>query len=343
MKPMPRFPALHAGRRGAALLTALIIVALVATLGAGMMWQQWRAVQVESAERSRVQSRWLLIGALDWTRLILREDAKNGGSDSFGDMWAAPLKESRLSTFLAADKQSTDDGPEAFLSGAVTDMQSRYNLRNLVDANGQVAPEEVKSLARLFDFIGVAPALASTLAGSMQQSVMAVGVNEAGGSGGPPQGAGLPQLSSNPPLLPETVAQLAWLGVDRYTVEKLKPFVILLPQATPINLNTAPKEVIAAVIDNLDLAGAERLVQARTNNPLKDPQDAVTLLNLRQPVDPARAGVTSNYFEIRGRIRLEDRVVDQRYLVERRLLDIITLQQERSAGLESSAAPTPQR
>lgn len=332
----------RARRRGAALLTALIIVALVATLGAGMMWQQWRAVQVESAERSRTQSRWILLGALDFSRLILREDAKSGGVDSFADQWANPLQESRLSTFLAADKQNTDDGPEAFLSGFITDVQSRYNLRNLVDSNGQVSTDDVQILERLFDFIGVAPALANTLAISIQQSVLASSISQSGASSAL-QGTGLPQLSSNPPLMPETIDQLAWLGVDRYTIDKLKPFVTLLPQSTPINLNTARKEVIAAVIPGLDLAGAERLVQVRQNKPLQDPQDAVAILNLRTPINPNQAGVSSNYFETRGRIRLEDRVIDQRFLVERRLLDIITLQQERSAGLESSAAPTPQR
>ena len=40
-------------QRGAALLTAMIIVTLVSTLAAGMVWQQWRAVQVEVAERAR--------------------------------------------------------------------------------------------------------------------------------------------------------------------------------------------------------------------------------------------------------------------------------------------------
>ena len=62
-------------QRGAALLTAMIIVALVATLAGSMVWQQWRAIQVEAAERARTQSAWILSGALDWARLILREDA----------------------------------------------------------------------------------------------------------------------------------------------------------------------------------------------------------------------------------------------------------------------------
>ncbi len=52
--------------RGAALLTAMVIVTLVATLAAAMVWQHWRAVQAETIERSRIQSAWILSGALDW-------------------------------------------------------------------------------------------------------------------------------------------------------------------------------------------------------------------------------------------------------------------------------------
>ena len=97
--------AARAQQAGAALLTAMIIVTLVATLAASMVWQQWRAVQVEAAERARTQSAWILAGALDWARLILREDARSGGADHLGEPWAVPLAEARLSTFLAADRQ----------------------------------------------------------------------------------------------------------------------------------------------------------------------------------------------------------------------------------------------
>ncbi len=111
----------------------MMIVTLVATLAAGMVWQQWRAIQVEAAERARAQAAWILNGALDWSRLILREDARTSKSvDHLGEPWAVPLAEARLSTFLAADREATDDAPEAFLSGWIVDAQSRYNLRNLV-------------------------------------------------------------------------------------------------------------------------------------------------------------------------------------------------------------------
>ena len=85
-------------QRGAALLLAMLILTLVATMASGMVWQQWRAIQVESAERARTQSAWILSGALDWARLILREDARTGGADHLGEPWAVPLAEARLSS-----------------------------------------------------------------------------------------------------------------------------------------------------------------------------------------------------------------------------------------------------
>ncbi len=102
-------------QRGAALLTAMIIVTLIASLAAGMVWQQYRAVQIEAADRARAQSAWILQGALDWARLILKEDAggnRNGNAkkvDHLGEPWAVPLAEARLSTFLAADKSAASD------------------------------------------------------------------------------------------------------------------------------------------------------------------------------------------------------------------------------------------
>jgi len=105
-------------QRGAALLLAMIIVVLVVTATAGMVWQQSRAISIEAAERARAQAAWILAGALDWARLILREDARSGRATSLNEPWATPLAEARLSTFLAADaSNNADTGPEAFLAG----------------------------------------------------------------------------------------------------------------------------------------------------------------------------------------------------------------------------------
>ena len=98
----------HRHQRGAALLLAMLMVTLVAVLASASLWQQWRAIEIERAQRVRLQAGWLLTGALDWTRLILREDGRAnqiaGQPDHLGEPWALPLQEARLSSFLAAER-----------------------------------------------------------------------------------------------------------------------------------------------------------------------------------------------------------------------------------------------
>jgi general secretion pathway protein K len=144
-------PARARRQGGTALLLALMMLALVATLAAAMVNRQQRALAVESAERARSQSAWVLSGALDWARLILRDDARSGKVDDLGEPWAVPLAEARLSTFLAADRESpdADEGPEAFLSGVVRDLQARLNVQNVIDGEGKPDAAQIQALQRL--------------------------------------------------------------------------------------------------------------------------------------------------------------------------------------------------
>ena len=297
-----------------ALLTAMIIVTLLATLVAAMVLQQRRAVVVEAAERSRVQSAWVLNGALDWARLILREDKRSGRPTALTEPWATPLAESRLSTFLAADTAQAEDGPDAFLSGTITDAQSRLNLFNLVDG-GKLSTKDFEALQRLCQGIGVSDDVAQRIATGMLAALT-------------------PGSSPSAPLRPQSVEQLGWLGVDASTIERLTPYVTVLPSRTAVNVNTAPREVLAAAIKGLDLATAERLIQIRQRDPFKG-LDAVSAQTPGLTLDAALATVNSDYFEVRGRLRLEERVLEQKSLVVRRGLDIVVLRREQVASHDS--------
>lgn len=306
-------------QRGAALLTAMIIVTLIVTLAAAMVWQQWRAVQVETAERARTQASWILNGALDWARLILREDARSGRATALTEPWATPLAEARLSTFLAVDKDNADDAPEAFLSGSITDAQARFNLNNLVQG-GQLQPLEEKTLDRLCQAVGVSSDVATRIAQGLRDA-------EAGTTGTASTGS---STSTNTPLRPRTVAQLAWFGIDADSIERLAPYVIFLPEkGTKINVNTATREVLSAAVENLDLATAERLVRTRPFKREDDAQQQVPGLQLTQ-----RIAVKSTYFEVRGRLRLEDRVLEQRSLIQRQGLEVRVIRREQTASRE---------
>ena len=141
-------------QRGMALLTAMLTVTLVATFASAALWQQWRGVEVEAAERSRSQMQWILNGSLDWARLILQEDARsNAEVDHLSEPWALPLQEARLSSFLALDKNNTDDAMDAFLSGQISDQQALLNVRNLVQDGkpNRVATQAFEQLFSMLD------------------------------------------------------------------------------------------------------------------------------------------------------------------------------------------------
>lgn len=303
--------------RGAALLVAMVLMTVVTTLAAGMVWQQWRSIQVETAERGRTQAAWIVVGALDWARLVLREQKLS--PIALGDAWAQPLAETRLSTFLAADRDnSADSGPEAFLSGQITDAQARYNLRNLIDGAGKLLPADRLVLERICQAAGQASTLPATIAQGLASASTGAGT-------GADTAAPLPLVR---------LEDLAWLGVDEASIEALRPYVVLLPDPgvrTKLNLNTASREVLEAVVD-MDLGSAERLVQARQRKAFTSLEDAATALandNIKLKGNEA-LDVSSSYFEVRGRLRLEDRVLEELSLVQKTTpTDVVTRQRQR--------------
>ena len=317
----PRRPA-----RGAALMVAMVVLTVVATLAAGMVWQQWKAVRVETAERGRVQSAWILTGALDWARLILREDARSGRPTSQHEPWATPLAEARLSTFLAIDQannSAADSDVEAFLSGAIDDAQSRYNLRNLL-TESKLSPARLKVLESLCASAGL-PSSTAALLGNGLIAAYAANAAQAGPTGASDEAAA--------PLMPQTLADLAWLGLSEAEIEALSPLVVLLPVPTPINLNTAPREVLAAVIPDIDLGSADRLVQGRGRQPLRDVAQAMQLLGITTAPPAGLVDVRSSFFEVRGQLRLADRVLQQRSLVERTGNEVLARSRQREVKL----------
>ena len=320
----PKWPSARAAasQAGAALLTAMLTVALVASLAAGALWQQWRSVEVEAAERARVQSLWLLTGALDWARLILREDARSGGADYLSEPWAVPLEEARLSTFLAADKKSDPDdeasASQTFLSGLITDLQSRLNVTNLVESDGKVSEPSLKAFAKLFELLGLPPGELQVLVENLRLALDTSPENVA---------------SQQAPLLPQRIEQLVWLGLSPPSLAVLRPYITLLPVRTPVNLNTASATVLSACIPSLEMGQAQRLVNTRQANHFKTLADVTAQLGQTAvPLNESQHSVNSRFFEVQGRLRLDQAVVEEHSVVQRDGLEVKTLWRDRGAS-----------
>ena len=320
--------------RGAALLAAMLTVAMVATFAAAAVWQQWRAVEVEIAERGRVQSAWVLTGALDWARLILREDARAGGADHLAEPWAVPLEEARLSTFLAAsdstpaaDPNSTDT-QDAFLSGQIIDLQSQLNVMNLVQG-GTVSEPWLRTFTKLFELLGLPQQELGKLTENLRFAADTSADNRSG------------QFA---PLVPQRVEQLTWLGLSPHTVSVLMPYVTVLPGTTPLNLNTASPEAICATVPAMGLADAQRLVAERDRAHFRSTNDAGRILGSEAAFGEGRHSVATRFFEVRGRLRLDQMAVEERSVVQRDGLDVKVLWRERGVvnpGALAAATPPP--
>lgn len=349
-------------QRGAALLVALLTVTLVATFAAAALWQQWRATEIEAAERSRLQSAWVLVGALDWSRLILREDAladarikagatgsaagesSKGPADHLGEPWAIPLADVQLRDFLSADQNVAADQldglPEAFLSGSIVDAQSKLNVRNLV-ANGQPSAQAVAAFQKLFQSLGLPADQVMTLVQGLVR-IWPAPPPKTEGQGGEPPAAAPPtpvRSDANAALAPTRVQDLVWLGLPQSTVEAIKPYVTVLPAATTVNINTASAEVLAASAEKMDMATAQRLVGHRQREYFDTLQMANALLpSGGAQLSSAMHNVSTQYFEVQGRLRLDRLWVQEQSLLHRNGNNLQVLWRDRGAGTD---APPP--
>ena len=296
----------------------MLTVTLVATFAASALWQQWRGVEVEAAERARVQSAWILTGVLDWARLILREDARTGGADHLAEPWAVPLNEARLSSFLAVDKDASETERNAFLSGQMSDLQARLNVTNLVDGN-KLSEPAMESFAKLFELVGLPAEQLYAFAENLLQASQ--------------RGSATPHLTAA--LLPQRVDHLVWLGLPAASVAALAPYICLLPVHTPVNLNTASAEVIYVSTPGLDMADAQKLVAGRQRAHFSSLADAQKLVD--KPAGTFAKGqhaVQSRFFEVRGRLRLDQTAVQERSMLQRDGQVVSTLWRERGVVAE---------
>ncbi|MFC5513115.1 type II secretion system minor pseudopilin GspK [Massilia jejuensis] len=355
--PLPR----HLGRsrrrqRGVAVITALLLTTLAISIVASLFWQQ--QVQVRSMENQRLhlQTRWILRGALDWSTLVLRQDAYTNQYTALTQVWATPLAETRLDQYIERERVEGEVF-DASLSGNIVDATSRYNLRNLV-LNNRINKAHLEIFQRLLSNLQINPSLAQTaanlVAGSEplirpagavdpitgqdvggQQSDPSDGGNpdagaaaDGAGAAGDGDGAGGGALDAvptqavsraglgTPMKFLDVEDLLAVRGMTPEILEKLRPYVIVLPVPTPVNVNTAPAEVLAAVIPKFSLSEANALLARRRNVPWDALAKFESEIAGRTPV-PGSLDVKSNWFLVNSRIRLDRAALNAQSLIQR--------------------------
>ena len=296
-------------QRGVAVVTALLLTTLAVSIVASLFWQQ--QVQVRSMENQRLhlQTKWIQRGALDWASVILRQNY--GPRISLDQVWATPLQETRLDQYIERERVEGENFA-ATLSGQIFDACSRYNLNNL--ASGGIRDvEQTLVLERLLSNARLEPRLARPIADFVAN----------GQPLAPPTDPNTPVVipagrTGTPMPLLRVDDLLAVQGVTPEMVERLRPFVIVLPAGgTKVNVNTAPAEVLAAVLPGYSLSEANTLVEQRKRVPWNDEQQLRTELRDTPEMKDAQFDVRSDYFLVQSRIRLDRAALDAESLVRR--------------------------
>ena len=276
-------------QKGTAVIMAMLVVAAAATLVSGALWQQNALMRETENELAYAQARWLLRGAIDWAGVILMEDARTSSIDHRGEPWAVPLADTRLN--------ENDGRPPAYLAGGIEDEQAKFNLRNLA-AGPALNEAELQALRRLLGALRIDESFAGRIGERLLAAVRASGVQPA------------PGLAFADELLQ--------VGMEPDALERLRPFVTVLPEPTPLNVNTAPAELLAARIADLALLDARRLVSSRDRAPFKDLGDALQRLRQSNPaLSEQGLAVATRYFSIDGTVTYGSARLNARALVRR--------------------------
>ncbi|MDP2144734.1 MAG: type II secretion system minor pseudopilin GspK [Gallionella sp.] len=273
-------------QQGVAIVLAMGVVALAAMAATAMMVTQSIWLRQNELASEHVQAKALAQAGLDWTRALLSNDLRAGSIDHLGEPWAMQLPP------MPVEK--------GVLAGHIEDGQGAFNLNNLVK-NGKIDIAQLAYFQRLLEILGLPTALAATLSDWMDADSTPQGGAEDEFYLALPS----PYLAANRPLT--DLSELALVrGFDDGVRARLLPFVSALPAFTAVNVNTAPAEVIAAVIDGLSLDDARSLVEKRKRAYFRDYADL--LGQLPRGIAPASGNISfsSNYFMVQMRVTIGD-------------------------------------
>jgi general secretion pathway protein K len=229
---------------------------------------------------------------------------------SLDQVWATPLAETRLDQYVERQRVEGETF-DASLSGNIVDACSRYNLRNLGMGKGLPDPQQVEVFKRLLSNLQLDQGLALRVANFVAAGLPATAEDMADPTRQPTPVIGAPVK------ILQVEDLLTVQGVTPAIVERLRPFVTVLPEKTKVNVNTAPAEVLAALMENMSVSEANTLIVRRKQAPWRNKTYFDAEIGEGRKVTPESADVRSDWFLVDTRIRLDRAALDAQALIHR--------------------------
>ncbi len=283
-------------QQGVALITVLLVVAIVTVVTAGIIARQQLSIRSSANQLTARQAWHYALGGEALAQAMLQRDMQQTGGnqgqavDHLREPWARKIAPFTLE--------------QGRISLSIEDLAGRFNLNSVV-VNQQVNQSAVQRFRRLLVSLDIEPLLAERLIDWIDEN------QDVSGANGAEDNQYLllepPYRAANRPL--QDVSELRLLlDLSERDYQRLLPYVSALPAQTPLNINTANALVLATLADNLSPQAAQQLVQARGAEGYRQLSDFTG--------QPALAGLgvqatglalNSQYFAARSEVQLGER------------------------------------
>lgn len=234
-------------QRGIALLTILVMVALATILAATIAKRQTNTAENTGYLMRQDQSLLYAKSAEAFFSELLIQDSDNGGNiDHLQENWAKPMPAFPV-----------EDG---FISGRLLDESGKFNLNNLLKADGSVDDSARRWFEKLLQRVGLPAELSQAVIDWQDADDETTGAM--GAESNYYQGLDPSYLASNTRF--HQVEELKLVrGFEGKNYDLIAPYVTALPEATKINMNTAAPLLLASIDPKLDVKTLEQELKAK--------------------------------------------------------------------------------
>ena len=276
-------------RQGVAIISVMIVIALISASVSLMLQRFGKDLQQTKYTLNQTQALNHLYSIETWAKIILSND--ESGFDNLNEDWATAITPIEIQG--------------GSLYGKLTDLQSRLNLNNLIDLKTDSYLPQYRSF--FYDCINRLNTQLSQQA--MADTIFSYAVNQ------PPK-----------PKLFEQLAELKNIKtITEKDYLKIKPYLSTLPTLSPINLNTAGKEVLSCIHPQLSGDLVQKLIRYRKNQPFdsidqfwsyaQSLMPNLTLEQIKVSFPGEYTNILSNYFILDTEITIEkNKVIGQTIL-----------------------------
>jgi len=285
-----------------ALITVLLVVAIVTVVSAAMVARQQLSIRASSNQMQARQAWHYALGGEALAQAILARDLRAGTTGEPGASGEAAAVDHLLEPWAQPLPAFEIDQGEILVR--IEDLAGRFNLNDLL-RDQQPNPAAVEQFRRLLLRLQISAPYAERLLDWLDPD------QQPSGEYGAEDNA---YLALDPPYrnagrrLHDLSELRLLLDMREEDFQRLAPYVAALPPNVPLNVNTASPMVLSSLSDNLSLGAAESLVELRRVAPFRN--SAAFL------AQPAMAGTTlqgtalavgSQFFQATSEVRLGDR------------------------------------